>query len=126
MNLAALLLSPPVEHWHPRSVAHLSLLREIDALAPVYLAALTSDHDDAPTQARMEKLLRALPLCTPSGEIVRVPPREARRLFGVADAAWVCWRQLLALKAARGAPAQRLWVGRIAASVGDLAWAVTR
>ena len=53
MNLAALLLSPPVEHWHPRSVAHLSLLREIDALAPVYLAALTSDHDDAPTQARM-------------------------------------------------------------------------
>lgn len=123
---AALLLSPPVEHWHPRSVAHLSLLREIDALAPVYLAALQADHDDAPTQARMEKLLRALSLCTPSGEIVRVPPREARRLFGVADAAWVCWRQLLALRAARGAPAQRLWVERIAASVGDLAWAVTR
>lgn len=121
-----LILSPPVEHWHPRSVAHLALLREIDALAPVYLAALQADRDDAPTQARMEKLLRALPLCTPSGEIVRVPPREARRLLAVADAAWVCWRQLLALNAARGAPAQRLWVERIAASVGDLADAVAR
>lgn len=126
MNSAALLLLPPVEHWHPRSVAHLSLLREIDALAPVYLAALQADADDAPTQARMERLLRALPLCTPSGEIVRVPPAQARRLLDVADAAWVCWRQLLALRAARGAPAQRLWVERIAASVGDLAWAVTR
>jgi len=124
--IASVILSPPVEHWHPRSVAHLSLLREIDALAPVYLAALQADHDDAPTQRRMEQLLIALPLCTPSGEIVRVPPAQARRLFGVADACWVCWRQLLALKAARGAPAQRLWVGRIAASVGDLAWAVTR
>lgn len=121
-----LLLSPPVEHWHPRSVAHLALLREIAALAPSYLSALTSDTDDAPTQARMERLLRALPQCTPSGEIVRVPPAQARRLLDVADAAWVCWRQLLALRAARGAPAQRLWVERIAASVGDLAWAVAR
>lgn len=123
---AALLLSPPVEHWHPRSVAHLFLLREIDALAPVYLAALQADHDDAPTQARMEKLLRALSLCTPSGEIVRVPPREARRLLDVSDAAWFVWRELVILGRTRGAKAQDEQTDKVIARIADLAWAVTR
>lgn len=122
---AALLLRPPAEHWHPRSVAHLALLREIAALAPSYLAALTSDTDDAPTQARMEKLLRALPLCTPSGEIVRVPPAQARRLLEASDAAWVVWRQLLALRSARGRGEQERWTRAIVASIEELAWAVS-
>lgn len=126
MNLAALLLSPPVEHWHPRSVAHLSLLREIDALAPVYLAALTSDRDDAPTQARMERLLRALPLCTPSGEIVRVPPREARRLLDVSDAAWLVWRYLVVLGRTRGTKAQEKQSDVVRKHIGLLADAVAR
>ena len=122
---AALLLRPPAEHWHPRSVAHLALLREIAALAPSYLAALTSDTDDAPTQARMEKLLRALPLCTPSGEIVRVPPREARRLFEVSDATWFVWRELVILGRTRGAKAQEAQTKVVLARVADLALAVS-
>lgn len=121
-----LILRAPAEHWHPRSVAHLALLREIAALAPSYLSALTSDTDDAPTQARMERLLRALPQCAPSGEIVRVPPAQARRLLEVSDAAWVVWRQLLALRSARGRGEQERWTRLLVASIEDLAWAVSR
>lgn len=107
----------------PRSPEHLAALRRVVALSPVLVASIRSDRDDLPaTQARWEMALLETSLQgnLPRGEAPSIAPAEARRLFAVADAAWVLWRSLLALKRCRGVASRREWAQRVDARLCEL------